>query len=159
MIFADSLTAVPACKITFLEAQAFLPVCCLPDAYVAPSRCPRCRHTQGGVHGGVLNWVLDRISSSKIMEFSSTQVAEGFVADEILYAALVEPPLDVRGDQLPDEILCKLPRIRHTLSDGWVAKFLQKKKKNLKTTFRSVSRIRIHPDPKLFAYQDHNPDP
>jgi len=93
------------------------------------------------------------------MEFSSTQVAEGFVADEILYAALVEPPLDVRGDQLPDEILCKLPRIRHTLSDGWVAKFLQKNKKIKKTKFRSVSRIRVHPDPKLFAYQDQNLDP
>jgi hypothetical protein len=63
---------------------------------------------------------LERISSSQVLDLCCTQIAVGFIPDEILNAPFLEPPFYVRGHKISDEVLGELPRVRNTLSGSWV---------------------------------------
>jgi len=52
-------------------------------------------------------------------------VAVRLITYEVLDTPSLQAPLDVKSYHVPDEVFGKLPCIRHRLSDGWVAKFLQ----------------------------------
>jgi len=71
VVCADNLSAIPASFVAFFDTMALLPARCVSDANMAPAGCPGCRHTLGWVNGGVLHWLLKRISSSKILVLSS----------------------------------------------------------------------------------------
>jgi len=58
-------------------------------------------------------------------------VAVRLITYEVLDTPSLQAPLDVKSYHVPDEVFGKLPCIRHRLSDGWVAKFLQIKLKLL----------------------------